>query len=62
MFSTIFEKYTSVEFYAYPSSGSRVVRCGRTEETDMLHEANGLFSQFCEHIIKATVEMYNFVK
>jgi len=36
IFSTIFEKYSDTKFHEYPSSGSRVVSCGRTDrQTDM---------------------------
>jgi len=41
----IFEKYSHIKFHENPSSGSRVVPCGRTDTHD---EANGRFLQFCE--------------
>jgi hypothetical protein len=31
VFSTNFQKYSNIEFHENPSSGSRVVPCGRTE-------------------------------
>ena len=36
-----------------PSSGSRVVPCGRTGEND---EANSRFSQFCERAQKGSLD------
>jgi len=36
----IFEKYSNIKFYENPSSGSRVVSCGRTDRHD---ETNGYF-------------------
>jgi hypothetical protein len=41
----IFEKYSNIKLRENPSSGSRVVPCGRTDRHD---EANSRFSQFCE--------------
>jgi hypothetical protein len=41
----IFDKYPIIKFHENPSSGSRVVPCGRTERLD---ETNSRFSQFCE--------------
>jgi hypothetical protein len=41
-----FEKYSNFKFHENPSSGSRVVPCGRTDGHD---EVNSPFSQFCEH-------------
>jgi len=41
----ILEKSSKTKFHDNPSSGSRVVPCGRT---DRLDEANSCFSQFCE--------------
>jgi hypothetical protein len=38
----IFEKYSNINFYETPSSGSRVVPCGRTDRHD---EANSRFSK-----------------
>jgi len=32
----IFEKYSNVKFNENPSSGSRVVPCGRTDETKLI--------------------------
>ena len=47
----IFEKYSNIKFYENPSSGSRVVPCGRTDgHTDRYDEANSSFSQFCERV------------
>jgi hypothetical protein len=45
----IFEKPSNVKFRENPSSGSRVVPCGRTDgKTDRHDEANSRSSQFCE--------------
>jgi hypothetical protein len=41
----IFTKYSNIKFHEYPSSGSRVVPCERTDRHD---EANSSSSQFCE--------------
>jgi len=41
----IFGKYSNIKFHGNPSSGNRVVPCGRTDRYD---EANTHFSQFCE--------------
>jgi hypothetical protein len=41
----IVEKYSNIKFNENPSSGSRVVPCGRTDRQD---EANSRFSQFWE--------------
>jgi len=41
----IFEKYSNIKFHENPSSGSRLVPCGETDEKDA---ANSQFSQFCE--------------
>ena len=41
----VFEKVSNTKFHHNPSSGSRVVPCGRTARHD---EANSRFSQFCE--------------
>jgi len=41
----ISEKYSNTKFHENPSSGSRVVPCGRTDRHD---EANSRFSQFGE--------------
>ena len=38
------EKNLNIEFHQKPSSGSRVVPCGRTDGHD---ETNSRFSQFC---------------
>ena len=38
-----FEKFSDIQFHKNPSSGSRVVPCGRTDGHD---EANSRFSQF----------------
>ena len=43
----IFEKYSNDKFHENPSSGSRVVRCGRTDRHD---EANGSSPQICERV------------
>jgi len=32
----IFEKYSNIKFYENPSSGSRVVPCGRTDMTKLI--------------------------
>ena len=48
-FSTNFRKKLNIKFNEIPSSGSRVVLCGRTDIRREGHdEDNGLFSQFCE--------------
>jgi hypothetical protein len=47
----IFEKYS--KFHENPSTGSRVVPCGRTDEQD---EANSRFPQFCERAKTKVVE------
>jgi hypothetical protein len=40
------EKLANIKFQENPSSGNRVVPCGRT---NIIHdEANGRLSQFCE--------------
>ena len=39
------EKYSNIKFHENPSSGNRVVPCGRTHRHD---KANSHFSQFCE--------------
>jgi len=41
----IFEKSTIIKFHKNPSSGSRVVPCGRTVRHE---ETNSRFSQSCE--------------
>jgi hypothetical protein len=41
----VFEKYSSIQFHEYSSSGSRVVPSGQTDRVD---EANSRFSQFYE--------------
>jgi hypothetical protein len=43
----IFEKHSNIKFQENPSSGSRVLPCGRTDRRD---EANSRFSQFCERV------------
>jgi hypothetical protein len=44
-----FEKKSYIKFYQNPSSGSRVVPCGRTDgRTDGHDEASSRFSQICE--------------
>jgi hypothetical protein len=45
--SHIFEKDSNIKFNQNPSSGSRVVACGRTNRQTP-DEANSRFSQFCE--------------
>jgi len=53
----IFEKYSNIKFHANPSSGRRVVPCGRTDgrtdgwtnsRADRHDQANGRFWKFCE--------------
>jgi hypothetical protein len=45
----IFEKFSNIKFYENPSSGSRVVACGRSDRRADRHvEANSRFSQLCE--------------
>jgi hypothetical protein len=41
------EKYSNNKFNENPSSGNRVVPCGRTEKRRH-DKANSRFSQFCE--------------
>ena len=43
----IFEKYSNVKFSENPSSGSRVVPCGRTDGQTRRDEVNSRFLQFC---------------
>jgi hypothetical protein len=43
-------KSSNIKFHENPSSGSRVVSCGRTDGHE---EAFGRFSQFCERAQKA---------
>ena len=46
----MFEKYSDFKIPENPSSGSRVVPCGRTErETDRHDECNSHFLRFGEH-------------
>jgi hypothetical protein len=47
--SFFFEKYSNIKFHENPSSGSRVVPCGRTDGHD---EANSRFLQFRESASK----------
>jgi hypothetical protein len=45
----IFEKHSNLKFHENPSSGNRVVLCGRTDtKTDGQNEANNRFTKFCE--------------
>ena len=45
----IFEKYSNIKLHGNPSSGSRVVPYGQTDEWMGRHdEASGRLSQFCE--------------
>jgi len=46
----IFEKSSSIKFNENPSSGNRVVPCGRTDRHE---EINSHFSQFCERAYKS---------
>jgi hypothetical protein len=48
-FLQIFEKISVIKFHQNPSSGSRVVACGRTDGHD---EANSRFSQICDRPLK----------
>jgi hypothetical protein len=51
----ISQKYSNSKFHENPSSGSRVVPCGRTygrTQTDRHDEANSRFSQLCERASK----------
>ena len=43
----IFKKYSNIKFHKNPSSGYRVISCGRTHKHD---EDDGPFSRFCESI------------
>jgi hypothetical protein len=45
----IFEKHRNTKFRENPSSGIRIVPCGRTDRrTDRNEEGNGHFSEFCD--------------
>jgi hypothetical protein len=45
----IFEKSSDIQCHENPTSGTRVVPCGRTDgQTDRNDEADSRFSQFCE--------------
>jgi hypothetical protein len=45
----IFEKSSNIRFHQNPSSGSRVVPRGQTDERKHGHDkANSPFSRFCE--------------
>jgi len=46
IFPADFEKSSNIKLRDKPSSGRRVVACGRTDRND---EANSHFTQFCEH-------------
>ena len=49
IFSTYFGQIVNIKFLKNPSSGSRVVPCGRTDrQTDGYDEANSRFSKFCQ--------------
>jgi len=55
-----FEKYSNTKFNENPSSGTRVVLCGRTDgRTDRNKEINSRFSQFCE---KRLIKEYNGIE
>jgi len=46
----IFEKYSNAKFHKNPSSGSRILPCGRTDRHD---EPESRISRFCERAQKA---------
>ena len=48
LYRQIFYTSSNNKFHENPSSGSRVVSCGKTDgRTDRHDEANSPFSQFC---------------
>jgi len=47
-FGQILEMYSDIKFRENPSSGSRVVPCGRTDRQTGHGKATRHFSQFCE--------------
>jgi hypothetical protein len=52
----IFEKYSNIKFHKNPSSGSRVVPCGRTDGlTHRQDEANSRFLQFLRTRLKMEI-------
>jgi len=53
-------KITNIKFHENPSSGSRVVPCGRMDRrADWHKEANIRFSQFCESAKKVSEAIIN---
>jgi len=58
IFSTYFEKFSNTKFHKNPSSGSRVVPCGRKERLtdggrkDRPDEGNSRLSQLCAKRLK----------
>jgi len=59
------KKYTNIKFCENPSSGSRVVPCGRTDrltgrQTDRhdVTKLNSRFSQCCEKRLRKTVQFF----
>jgi hypothetical protein len=54
----IIEEYSNIKFLENPSSGSRVVPCGRRDgQKDRHDEANSRFSQFCERTQKRDLKL-----
>jgi hypothetical protein len=54
----IIERYYNTKFLENPSSGSRVVPCGRRDrQKDRHDEANSRFSQFCERAQKRDLHL-----
>jgi len=49
----VFEKYSNTNFQENPSSGNRVLPCGRTDRrTGRHHQANRCFSKICKRAQK----------
>jgi len=53
-FIQIFEKQSNIKFHENPSSGSRVVLCGRTDMTRL----TVTFHNFCERAWKSTADTH----
>jgi len=52
----IFEKSSNIKFHENPSSGSRVVPCGRKDRHDEVNR----FSQFCEKPLKMSAVQHAY--